>query len=95
MYIQAVAAAEYTGSNASGKENNMENGTWKCWRCGKDVANNITTCPVCGDGEKPIYPDNYCINPNCQMYNKLLKSHKQRNCELCGGPTKYAKTVDN
>lgn len=51
-------------------------------------------CYRCGLG-RAIYPDNYCINPNCKMYKVVLKDPEQKFCHECDSMTLFWKEVQD
>lgn len=73
----------------------MEPTVWKCYKCGNIITNGALHCPNCGEGERPIYPANYCMNKECQMYLASLADPQQHFCKICNGPTLFHKKIED
>lgn len=73
----------------------MEPMKWKCHHCGYVITNGALHCPKCGEGDRPIYAENYCINNECHMYAISLSDPEQRYCKVCGGPTRYHQRIED
>ncbi len=69
---------------------------WICQdpNCQEQNDDRDKNCQRCGLG-RAIYPDNYCINPNCKMYKVVLSNPEQKFCRECNSMTILWKTVQD
>ncbi len=69
---------------------------WICQdpNCKAKNNDNDKYCYKCGLG-RAIYPDNYCINPNCKMYKIILENPEQKFCDECHSMTLFWKEVQD
>ncbi len=63
-----------------------------CGRCGFLIPDDDDYCGNCG-APRPSRTDNYCINPNCERYKKVLDNPKQQFCGKCGKPTAFGNYI--
>lgn len=65
-----------------------------CPSCGAQIPAGDDYCSECGS-HRLVEPDeNYCTNPTCDRYKKVLSSSTARYCGKCGEPTVFGKQIE-
>ena len=89
LYVQAVTAAEYIERrNKDMFDKNV------CLVCGTPIPENEDYCSNCG-AHRPKFKDNYCTNPDCRNFQKLLDDPFQKRCGACGELTVQGKVIND
>lgn len=66
---------------------------WTCNVCGAAIEDDENFCE-CG-APKPIYDDNYCTNPDCERYKKILSNPERSRCGKCGKLTVFGQKIED
>lgn len=66
-----------------------------CPSCGAQIPAGDDYCGECGCHRLVEPKENYCTNPNCDRYKKVLSSPKTRYCGKCGEPTVFGKQIED
>ncbi|MCX4297023.1 MAG: hypothetical protein OSJ73_08305 [Lachnospiraceae bacterium] len=60
----------------------------KCLNCGNNFPLENDYCEFCG-ADRPVHDENYCINPGCEHYKKVLDDPRKHYCGKCGQLTSF------